>query len=177
MGTPKEPPPAKLFVGVITGEENLLVEIRDTLTEIFGPVDAESPLIPFAHGQRYYAKEMGADLKRKFFSFSRLINQHEIADAKCRTNNIEDSRRREDGTRRVNLDPGFVSPAKVVLATTKNFSHRIYLDAGIFAEVTLAMRHGVWESFPYTYPDYKLPEYIEFFTELRKKLMSVLRGS
>jgi hypothetical protein len=169
---PQPPPSAKIFAGVVTAETELLPDIRARLESEFGPVDIESPVLPFELGQTYYGPEMGAGLRKKFYGFARPAVETDVADAKIKTVVLEDLWRRTDGTRRVNLDPGCVSAAKVILPTTKNYTHRIYLKDGIFAEVTLGFVRGKWEFYPYTYPDFKTKEYLDFFSKMRKMLMS-----
>lgn len=171
MGIPRIPPHAKLFASVFTSQKNLLDEVKSKLVDSFGEIDLQSPVIDFTLGEDYYSDEMGRGLKRIFYSFAELLDQRRVVDAKLRTNEIEEEFARPDGSRRVNIDPGLVTPAKVILATTKNYSHRIYLDKGIFAEVTLAMVHGEWTDFKFTYPDYKTREYQDFFHLVRKELM------
>ena len=78
--------------------------------------------------------------------------------------------------RPANLDPGYIEQAKVVLASTKNFYHRIYLGGGIFGEVTMHFKNNTYQFFPWTYPDYKSKDYQDFFLRVRQIFRSQLRG-
>jgi len=70
-------------------------------------------------------------------------------------------------TRPLNLDPGYLTEAKLVLASTKDHAHRIYLGRGIYAEVTLHYQNGRWQSHDWTYPDFQRPDYHLFFSQCR----------
>jgi hypothetical protein len=119
---------------------------------------------------------MGAGLQRGFFSFARLRPPAELANVKLRTQAIEQRYRSKDsGGRRVNLDPGYMDAFKIVLASTKNASQRIYLDGGVFAEATLMYYDGKFHGLPYTYPDYLWPETLSFLTRLRAVYLDQLR--
>jgi hypothetical protein len=169
MGLISLPHTVKLFVGLLAREFSWLEEARGELSRAFGPIDLASEVIPFTW-TGYYAAEMGVDLKRQFFSFERLIDPGEIASIKRRTNEIEEefAKRIAGGPARpVNLDPGYLDLSKLVLATTKDFAHRIYLEGGIYAEVTLQYHCGRWEALPWTYPDYRSDAYSAFFVALR----------
>jgi hypothetical protein len=72
--------------------------------------------------------------------------------------------------RPLNLDPGYITLAKLVLASTKDHAHRIYLSQGIYAEITLNYRAGSWQPLPWTYPDYRRSDFQEFFTNCREYL-------
>lgn len=176
MGTPKTPDPVLFFVGAILADPALDAQVRAALTDAFGPVTAESDLFPFGH-TGYYAAEMGDTLHKKFYAFD-IIPPDTLADAKLRTNAIEQaafSRAPGRPSRSVNLDPGYISPSALILATTKNHAHRIYLRDGIYAEVTLRFHTGAFQPWEWTYPDFRTREYIEFFTGLRETLMRRLK--
>jgi hypothetical protein len=163
----------KLFVGVITGREALIPRVRDELEGAFGAIDLESDLFPFGYTD-YYRQEMGEGLLRGFVSFGELIDPARLREIKLRTMAIERafSERSERETRRtVNLDPGYVAPSKVVLATTKDFAHRISLGEGIYAEVTLNFARTGCVFHEWTYPDFKSEAYTPFLLELRRRVM------
>jgi len=159
----------KPFVGMLSKEELLFDEIKKILEKFLGLIDAESPVWPWEHSD-YYEKEMGKGLKRKFLFFSNLINYEKLPDIKIKTIEIEGIYS-EGGKRRINLDPGYIHPAKVVLSTRKDYSHRIYLRDGVYAEVTLYYLDHTFNPLPYTYPDFKSNEYIELFNRVRKGLI------
>jgi hypothetical protein len=171
--------PVKLFVGVLLSDRTLITEIKSRLTALYGTIDHESALIPFDFTD-YYATEMGDLVDRLFFSFERLIDADRLAEIKQQTNALEaDFAIRgnlPEGVKRpVNLDPGYIEHAKVILASTKNFYHRIYLGRGIFAEVTMHFRNNTFQFFPWTYPDYQSNDYQEFFLRMRHIYRSQLK--
>lgn len=165
MGKAKKHVPAKLIIGLIFKEQSILKKSKVVLKKAFGKIDFESPAFPFTY-TRYYEAEMGGGLSRVFFSFSKLINPATLAKVKLFTNKLED-RFSQRGKRRVNIDPGYLDMAKLVLATTKDYMHRIYLGKGIFAEVTLRFDDKSFKPWEWTYPDYKTKEYIDIFNCIR----------
>lgn len=172
MSEPLPPTPAKLFIGLFTAEKILTPSVLNALINRFGPVDLVSPWLPFDF-TAYYEKEMGTSLTRRIFSFKTLIQQPAIVDIKMATNGLE-KKWSLNGKRRINLDPGYLLPERLVLATGKNFSHRIYLDKGIYADLTLVYRKGAFQPLPWTYPGYRQPELQLFFTKVRSKYMNDL---
>jgi hypothetical protein len=167
MGIIKKPHPVKLFIGMISGDTRLLEEIEDILVKEFGEIDMRSPVWRWDHTD-YYQEEMGSNLMRKFVFFDTLIDPGRIAEIKIRTNEIEGLYVNERGGRKINLDPGYLELSKIVLVTTKNYSHRVYLRDGIYAEVTLIFKKGEYQPLPYTYRDYASPEYRELFKMARE---------
>jgi hypothetical protein len=162
--------PVKLIVGLLSGDVDLLRRARQLLARQYGAVDLESDFWPFVETD-YYTAEMGPGLQRWFLSFERLIRPEALAEIKRHTNELETQIADEcllpDRPRPVNLDPGYLSLAKLVLATTKDRDHRIYVGSGIYAEVTLHYREGAWQAWPWTYPDYRKPEYLAWFERVR----------
>lgn len=164
---------ARLIVGCLTGSAALLPEIRSALVSEHGPIDHEVGPISFDF-TRYYEPEMGPGLLRTLYAFERPIDAATLPDLKRRAISLEAGFAERHGVRLgvarpVNLDPGYVTPAKLVLATTKDFSHRVYLRDGIFAEVTLHYQDGAFRSQAWTYPDYRTPAYLAFFEEVRRR--------
>jgi len=131
-------------------------------------------MLPFDHTD-YYAAEMGCDLKRRIFAFQELICPSQLPDLKLWSNSIEEDWA-VSGKRRVNIDVGYISLGKLVLATTKNHSHRLYLGEGIYGEVTLRFVRGHFEPWPWTYPDYASTEYRKIFGEIRELHRKKLRS-
>lgn len=177
MGSIRAFNPVKLFIGVLVSSESLIEKIESSISSEFGPIDHRSPVLPFTFTD-YYRKETGDSILRAFFSFERLINGDQLPDIKRQTNAMEEALTVVDTSvkRPVNLDPGYIEHAKVILASTKNFYHRMYLSRGIFGEVTMHFRNGAYEFFPWTYPDYKSAEYQRFFLELRDIYRGQLRS-
>ncbi len=166
----------KLITGMLSSEDGLFTEAEKILTQHFGEIDFASQAIPFSR-TAYYENEMGAGLLRKFISFRELIAAENITGVKQVTRNVEKQFSDAGGARRINLDPGYVSGAKLVLTTTKNYDHRIYLRDGIYAEVTLHYRDGTFLPWEWTYPDYRTKEYIEIFNHIRKLYFEQLKSS
>jgi len=162
-----KPQRAKLFIGIIAGDRRVSHKAGKLLLKKFGPLELETKEIPFS-GTRYYEKEIGKNLTRRFICFKRLIDPGRLAAIKNFTIGMENKFSRKDGSRLINIDPGYVTAAKMVLATTKNFQHRIYLKDGIFAEVTLRIKSGKFQPLEWTYPDYKTRKYLDFFNEVEE---------
>jgi len=177
MGRPAEAEPVKLIVGMLSAYPGALAEAENRLAEPLGPVDLRSDL--FAHEfTEYYRDEMGHPLVRYFVAFERLLRPEDLAGIKRFTNDVED--RLADGgewpaARPVNLDPGYITPAKLVLASTKDHAHRLYLGEGIYGELTLRYVRGQWRTHDWTYPDYRTPEYHAFFNRVRERLLAQRR--
>ncbi|MFH0738702.1 MAG: DUF4416 family protein [Candidatus Omnitrophota bacterium] len=166
MGKIQKTQPVKLIAGFIFKEEVYLKKAKAFLFKRFGALDYESQILDFDYTD-YYAKEFGQGLKRSFVSFERLILPSELSRIKIITNKIED-RISYQGLRLVNIDPGYLDLAKLVLASTKDFCHRIYLDCGIYAEITLSYRGKAFKPLSWTYPDYRSVEYIDIFNRIRE---------
>lgn len=176
MGKISKPPPVKLISGLIAGCQSWLCEAKDLLAKEFGPVDQTSDIFSFDWTD-YYQPSMGRDLGRQFLTFRELIKPDQLPDIKMFTNQLESNlgeKLNPPVERPVNIDPGYLTPVKLVLATIKNYSHRIYLGSGIYGEVTLKFEGGSFVPFPWTYPDYKSKQYINFFNRVRKKYMASL---
>ncbi len=180
MAVPRAAWPVKLLVGLLSGDPDLLRRARQLLTKRFGPVDLESDLWPFDQTE-YYAAEMGPGLQRWFLSFERLVQPDRLAEIKLETNALEGQIASDcllaDIPRPVNADPGYLDLTKLVLATTKDRGHRIYIGDGIYGEVTLQYSEGCWQTWPWTYPDYTRAEYHAFFTRVRQRLLDQRRAA
>ena len=174
----QKPEPVKPIVALLAGRVEWLDAAAERVTEWLGPIDITSPTWPFTF-THYYDEVMGPNLLRRLVSFERLIDPGALASIKRRTNALEAelTERFSDVPRPVNIDPGYVTSAKLVLASAKDFSHRIYLADGIFAEVTLTFRRGRWESLPSTFPDYASGLYDGFLNEVRQSWKRQLHGA
>ena len=170
MSLPKPPNPAKLVIGFFLKEKRLSVDIARTLVEKLGPVDLVSRWFPF-NLTTYYNDEMGAPLFRRMFAFKRHIEQSALADIKLFTNDLEREHSMDD-RRSVNIDPGYLLHERFVLATGKNYSHRIYIGRGIYADLTFIYSKGHFNKLPWTYPDYASKNVITFLEWVRKKYVA-----
>lgn len=173
MGQPKLALDVKLFIAVTFKNDEVYEEIRTILENRFGIIDTLSAIYDFTYTE-YYAKEMGTNLKKQLLGFGSLIRPDILPDIKLETNEIEGSFS-QSGKREVNIDPGYLTAAKVVLATTKNFDHRIYLGKGIYGDVHLRYRRNKFHFNEWTYPDYRSMIVIDFLARLRKKYMKAYR--
>jgi hypothetical protein len=150
---------------VLYGEPDLKEEALGSAEEVFGPVLLRQPPFPFDHTD-YYAPEMGAPLYKQLVVFERLLPPADLAETKLITNHLEAGFTRGN-RRRVNLDPGLLELGRVVLASTKDCAHRIYLGKGIFGEVTLLYQKGSYQPLPWTYSDWRSPENLSFLNSAR----------
>lgn len=174
MGTAKEPKPVKLIASVFSADPARIDAALAALEECFGPVDFRSDPLPFDHTD-FYAPEFGEGIVRRIVAFQRLIDPGDLPRIKRLTNDVEARLADSEGRRAVNVDPGYVSEGKVVLATTKDHRHRLYLGEGVYGEVTLYYHKGEFRAWGWTYPDYASPRYRQIFTEIRARYREQLR--
>jgi hypothetical protein len=174
MGAINDPTPALLIIAASSRYEAALSWARTRCDSQFGALPLVSAAFDFTETD-YYTVTMGADLKKQFLGVERLIDPAALAGIKRQTNDWE----REYAAigehaepRPLNLDPGYITPAKLVLASTKDHAHRIYLHDGIYAEITLAYRQRKWQPMEWTYPDYRRDDYQQFFTQCRDWLLN-----
>jgi hypothetical protein len=163
----------RLFVGALAAPGVPWEAVRAELEGAFGAVDSSAGPWPHTFTD-YYADEMGRDLSRAFFGFADAVDPGRLPEFKERSDGLE--RELAAGFpvgpgRPVNLDPGYVHPGKVVLATRKDYAHRVYLARQVYAEVTLIWRNGGWLDQPWTYPDYRSDGYKAFLTDQRRRLL------
>ena len=175
MSHPKPPVPVKLVIGMIMREKELAVPVAERLGEVFGAIDMISPWFPF-NDTTYYETEMGKDLHRRLLAFKDLVDPGCLASVKTRTNAIENDFR-ENNRRRANIDPGLLSHERFVLATGKNFTHRIYIGRWVYADLTLIYQHGQFQHLPWTYPDYRRTDMQDFLLRVRKKYALDIKAS
>lgn len=175
MSVPQTPKPAKLVIGIITTElkiaENLVIELASQ----YGQIDLVSPWMNFNY-TTYYEPEMGSPLFRRVFAFKPPISQSDLSKVKLTTNRMEHDYSRE-GRRRVNIDPGYMLRERFVLASGKNFSHRIYIGSGIYADLTLIYWKGRFQTLPWTYPDYGDERMLNFLEQVRNKYILDAKSS
>ncbi len=176
MGVITSPKPAKLIAGILLSPaEAPRDRVFARLTETFGPIDKTRECLPFDKTD-YYAGEMGSTLLRCFVSFETLVNPGDLSGFKHASNNLEAEFKNAAGGRAVNIDPGLITLENLILATTKNFTHRIYLGRGIYGDLTLIFQKGRYHALPWTYPDYSDPEALIFFHAIRDAYREQLKG-
>lgn len=175
MSVPQPPKPAKLVIGIITTELKLIENLVSELISQFGQLDLVSSWMHFNY-TAYYEPEMGSPLFRRAFAFKPLILQDDLSAIKVATNQIE-HQYSQKGRRQVNIDPGYMLRERFVLASGKNFSHRISIGAGIYADLTLIYQKGSFQKLPWTYPDYSDDGMLEFLEQVRNKYILDANGS
>ncbi len=173
MGTAYPAEHVKLFVGVMYSPDFDLAGVLQHLAERFGEVEFAYGPVPFSWSD-YYAPEMGGGLQKIYWCFAGMHNRDELPEIKLWTNEIEASYA-IGGKRPVNIDPGYLARDKLVLASTKDFYHRLYLGQGIYGEVTLHLREGVYRIFSWTYPDFQEKSLHELLLKARASLVGELR--
>jgi len=173
MSLPRNPGPAKLVVGIFLKEKNLIGPLAADLIATFGPVDVISAWFPFDY-TTYYASEMGKPLFRRMFAFKRLIKQNGLAQIKITTNSFE-LKYEKNSNRQINIDPGYMVPSRFVLATGKDFAHRIYIGKGIYADLTFIYKRNTFQKLPWTYPDYADNKMVAYLKRVRCKFMHDLK--
>ena len=161
----------KLIIGFIYNTEENFQKALKIMTEKFGEVDFETEEFSFTEEfSSYYDEELGGEAKRRILSFERLVDPEMQADIKTFTNSVE-AEFSIDGNRKVNLDPGFLSHGRLLLATTKKTGFRIPLKDGIYTELTLFYARGTWQKLPWTYRDYQSERVQAFLTTVRRRYL------
>ena len=165
--------PVKLFCGILYSDPGIWDRAEQQLVQKYGAIDYKSPRMPFTITD-YYNEEMGAAITRFFVSFERLLLPNELAGIKIECNEIEDLCA-IGGRRQVNIDPGYMDYDKVVLASAKYNAHKIYLDFGIYADLTLLYSKGHFKPCLWAFPDFHSAQYQEIFLHIRAKYKGQLR--
>ncbi len=172
MGTIQKPKPTLLLIAVSSRYDHALAWAEKQSQAEFGPLALKSEAFEFTETD-YYRESMGDDLKKQFLAFQNVIDPGDLARIKRLTNDWEEQYAAEANhpePRPLNLDPGYITLAKLVLASTKDHAHRLYLGEGIYAEFTLQYRGGNWQACDWTYPDYRREDFQQFFTKCREHL-------
>ena len=175
MGLASSHKPVLLITAVVSRYDSALEWAQSQLVQAWGPIWRASLVFEFTETS-FYEAEMGTGLKKQFFAFTDLVDPGAAPDHKILTNELEIQYAQQHShaeVRPLNLDPGYISEAKLVLSTTKDRDHRIYLRDGIFAEVTLHYQRTGWAKARWTYPDYQRADFQEFFTECRTHLRTL----
>nr|WP_320191659.1 DUF4416 family protein [uncultured Desulfobacter sp.] len=174
MSTPKQPVPAKLVMSVFMKDKSVLASVFSRLEAVGGPVDMISPWLDFDFTDYYY-KEMGEPLFRRLIAFKPLMEQETLASIKLDTNKIE-SDCLDENNRTINIDPGYLLSSRFILATGKEYSHRIYIGQRIYADLTLMYTKKGFKTLEWTYPDYASPAVFKFLGQVRQKYLTDLKA-
>lgn len=167
MSTPAIPLPAKPVLSILSSRwEAFWPELQTLLQDHLSPMDHVSEPIPFTQ-TTYYDEELGTPITRRLVSFEQLVPMDDLPTIKLWTNTLEKAWANSRGQRLFNLDPGYLNQERLVLATGKNFTHRIYLDSGIWADLTLIYQRGAWVDLPWTFPDYATQTIKDHLTRIR----------
>ncbi len=173
MAEVRLPEPVRFVTGILAADQQALKLTRETVLKVWGEADIVSEVLPFVYSD-YYQNEMGAGILRQFLAFSECFEREKLVARKLEANKLEQQLAvalNNGLPRPVNIDPGYLAPEKLVLASCKNFAHRIYIADGVFAEVTLLYKGGKFVALPWTFPDYASGDYFSFLYAVRKKLM------
>ncbi len=170
--------PSLRFAAVFSQEPSAIDWACERAAQSWGPILRQSLDFDF-NMTDYYTSSMGGGLKKRLIAFQSLVDPEELVASKHQAIHWEQKYR--DGQppgvpRPLNIDPGYLTEAKVVLMTTKDRDHRLYVGKGIYAEVTLFYQlPGKWVASRWTYPDYRMPEYHDFFSACRLDLRAGLQ--
>ena len=174
MSRPSTPTPVKLLVSLITGDAQLLTGIAQELSQTYGKIDYMSAWIPFT-ATTYYEAEMGEGLMRRLITFEDLLDPERLPEVKRYTDKLEAHYTSSEGSRRINLDPGYITLYQLILATNKRFSHRIYLRDNVYADLTLIFKKKSFQPLAWTFPDYGSAQIIEILNRLRERYRKQLK--
>ena len=167
-----EPPPVKLITGLIFKTSLPIDRCIMNLQERFGEVDFKSDILPF-HYTNYYEDEMGQELSRIIVSYEKLIRRDKLVNIKKLCTKLE-KKYSKYGKRDINIDPGYIAPEHLILATGKGFYHRPYLGKGVYADLTLVFRNKEFIPLEWTYPDYRTDMLRNLFKRIRESYMCEL---
>ncbi len=176
MGEVYEPKPVLLLIAISSRYDQALAWSEQAAMDRYGPIRRKSEAFDFNETD-YYAGTMGTELKKQFLVFENPIDPGELPQIKRATNRLEveyAQMSEHPESRPLNLDPGYLTLAKLVLASTKDHAHRIYLSDGIYAEITLNYRKRGWQACDWTYPDYRRADFQAFFTQCRETMRTGL---
>jgi hypothetical protein len=175
MSKPVPSRPVKLLFSILTARESLFAPVLKELTRHYGKMDYLSSVMNFDYSN-YYEREMGSPLVRRFVFFEKLMDPEELPEVKINSNALEGRFLTASG-RMINLDPGYLAPQHLILATGKGYAHRPYLRAGIYADLTLIYQNGAFASLPWTYPDYAAAGIRDLLASLRRRYLEQLKNT
>ncbi len=157
---------AVIIIAFMYKDSKIYKQVCDEFIETLGAIEKEAEPFDFSHSS-YYESEMGTGLKKSLVAFSTLQKRDKLVDIKHIANDIE-KKYSEDDRRQINIDPAILTLENFVLATNKNFTHRIYLKDNIFADLTLVYKKKKgYSPLEWTYLDYKSDYVVSFLNEVR----------
>ena len=175
MGRQQAYQPHKLIAAMLVASDGDLEGARARLESRFGAIEEHRDAGNFEF-TNYYEPEMGSGLQRHLVSFEQLVDPGELASIKRFTNRLESDSARDNGSRRINCDPGLLSLSRLILATTKPSGHRIPIGDGMHAEITLLFSRGRYRPLEWTYPDFGSGEYDAWLLGVRARYHEQLRA-
>ena len=178
MGDTHAHPPVKLLTAILTRDVQVLEEVERRLSAAYGEVEDRSEIFLFTFPGPF-RKEMGENLKKRILCFTDLVPIEKLPEVKKFTNDLEWEYREHlpDRSRRmINLDPGYLTLSKVLLASTRNYSHHVYLQDGVYGEILLRYHRGALRNLPWTYADYRSHLVHSFFTKVRERYHEQLKS-
>lgn len=173
MGKISEHPPVKYFTALTFVTALDLHPVFREVEALYSNIENKSPIYDFSSFTDYYQQEMGDELNKIFLVYTDLGPPDRLPELKIQSILLE-KKFAINSSRQINIDPGYISPAKLVLATTKNYSHRLYIGNGIFGDLHLQFYQGSFQKQPWTYPDYLQVEMLQFFNQVRMKYLEQL---
>lgn len=175
MAQPTLVPPVKYFIAILQGAK-VPARLFNVLEAAWGRIDFQSQQYSFDQ-TKYYEAEMGPDLQRQVITFAELRSPEELASAKLKCNEIETQLARSDSHRAVNLDIGYLDHNKIVLASAKGLGQKIYLSKGIYADLVARYKHGRYQPFEWTFPDFKDGRYDADLALIRQMYLNQIKAS
>ncbi|MCK5146114.1 DUF4416 family protein [bacterium] len=166
--------PVKLFIGVLYSDVVQFEHALELVQSLYGQIDYRCKDFDFT-ATDYYVPEMGPSIYRNFISFKKLISAEDITAIKLETNEVELALA-VGGSRRVNLDPGYMDFDKIVLASAKYNAQKILLNNGIWADLTLRYEKGQYHPYPWSFPDFKSGIYNAAFMSIRARYKAGIRA-
>ncbi|HTU23911.1 MAG TPA: DUF4416 family protein [Pirellulales bacterium] len=173
MGSIRPTEPVLFIAAAFSRYPAALDWARAKTSAAWGAVALDSPRFAF-DATDYYEPTMGQGIEKCFWAYEPLADPALLVERKLQANAWEEEYASQAGhaePRPLNIDPGYLTQAKLVLASTKDHAHRIYLARGIFAEVTLFYKDRRWQERDWTFADYRRADYQAFFDECRRVLV------
>jgi len=174
MARAQKPPKGRLIVSIIYNSMDGLSDALKLLEKQFGRVQCET--IEISYASKDYTEEMGERLQRRFYSFEKMVERDRLPEIKALCHKIEKQFGdlvRDYAFRTVNIDPGILTPDNVVMASHREFNHRIYLGEGVFGELTLVYSRGRFVRLAWTPAEFCEGEAIDFFLRVRESFAVV----